>query len=130
MKEVKRFAVIEGIEVDALVENDLQRRTNFPLVEWDSRCPEIGTATQRFRSGPVSELRCARRILVRCWSRFRKTESERFLAKIGNSTGDRYAAGAGIVFPRFNRCSSPCVRFLRCGSSPALLFRFGHFCSS
>src|SRR5262249_47411747 len=115
MKEVERFAVIEGIEVDALVENDLQRRTNLPLVERDSRCPEIGAATQRFRSGPVSELRCARLILVRHWRRFGKSVRERFLGKIGNRTGDRCATRTGIVFPRFNRCSFFCARFLRSG---------------
>src|SRR6516225_2993230 len=97
MKEIQRPPVVIGVQVDTLVEQHRQARSQLPIPRRHSRRPEIGAAAQRLGSRPVSE---ARGSGLAAWRRrsARKVICERALGWVGE--WPRYLnTGFRIVFP-------------------------------
>src|SRR5262249_3029233 len=82
MKKVECASVVIGIQVDAFVEEHPQGRSRLPIPRRHARRPEIGTAAQALRGGPVAEARGSGRAARRRRSSG-KVEGERTLGRVG-----------------------------------------------
>src|SRR6185369_11163274 len=62
MEKGELRAIVVGVEVVALIEPDGKRGARLPARHAQPGSPKVSAATQRFRGGPVAELRCPRRV--------------------------------------------------------------------